>query len=68
LEALVPETETGADEEIDDLGIKDTVIRELARALQPRQGGKIVARLRPKLEGSNPHRTGRSENAQNLGS
>jgi hypothetical protein len=33
----VPETET--DEEIDNLGIEDEVIRELARALQPRRGG-----------------------------
>ena len=32
---LEPETET--DEEIDDLGIEDAVIRELARSLQPRQ-------------------------------
>jgi hypothetical protein len=31
----VPETE--AEEEIDDLGIEDAVIRELARSLQPRQ-------------------------------
>jgi hypothetical protein len=34
----VSELETEADEEIDDLGIEDAVIRELARALQPRQG------------------------------
>ncbi len=33
--ASAPETE--ADEEIDDLGIEDAVIRELARSLQPRQ-------------------------------
>ena len=33
--ATAPETE--ADEEIDDLGIEDAVIRELARSLQPRQ-------------------------------
>jgi hypothetical protein len=33
---LVPGTE--ADEEIDDLGIEDAVIRELARSLQPRRG------------------------------
>jgi len=36
--APVPEPETEANEEIDDLGIEDAVIRELARALQPRQG------------------------------
>ncbi|QRM33216.1 hypothetical protein [Microvirga sp. VF16] len=35
--ALVSTTETKADEEIDDLGIEDVVIRELARSLQPRQ-------------------------------
>ena len=35
--ASAPETE--AEEEIDDLGIEDAVIRELARALQPRRGG-----------------------------
>jgi len=29
--------ETEAEEEIDDLGIEDAVIRELARSLQPRQ-------------------------------
>ena len=34
----VSELETEADEEINDLGIEDAVIRELARALQPRQG------------------------------
>jgi two-component sensor histidine kinase len=28
----------------------------------------LLALLRPKLEGSNPHRTGRSENSRNLGS
>lgn len=33
--ASAPETE--ADEEIDDLGIEDAVVRELARSLQPRQ-------------------------------
>jgi hypothetical protein len=33
--ASAPQTE--ADEEIDDLGIEDAVIRELARSLQPRQ-------------------------------
>lgn len=33
--ASAPETE--ADEEIDDLGIEDAVIRDLARSLQPRQ-------------------------------
>jgi CYTH domain-containing protein len=36
--APVPVPEHEADEEIDDLGIEDAVIRELARALQPRQG------------------------------
>jgi len=38
-DAPVPEPETEADEEIDDLGIEDAVIRELARSLQPRRGG-----------------------------
>jgi hypothetical protein len=33
----VPEPEPEADEEIDELGIEDAVIRELARSLQPRQ-------------------------------
>jgi CYTH domain-containing protein len=33
----VPVPETEADEEIDDLGIEDAVIRELARSLQPRR-------------------------------
>jgi CYTH domain-containing protein len=37
--APVPELETEAQEEIDELGIEDDVIRELARALQPRRGG-----------------------------
>ncbi len=37
LNAPVPKPETEADEEIDDLGIEDAVIRELARALQPRR-------------------------------
>jgi hypothetical protein len=35
--APVPDLETEVDEGIDDLGIEDAVIRELARALQPRQ-------------------------------
>jgi len=35
--APVPPLEAEADEEIDDLGIEDAVIRELARALQPRR-------------------------------
>jgi hypothetical protein len=39
LAAPVPAPETEADEEIDDLGLEDAVIRELARALQPRRGG-----------------------------
>jgi hypothetical protein len=30
--------------------------------------GQFIARLRPKLEGSNPHQTGRSQRAENLGS
>ena len=34
----VPKPETEADEEIDDLGIEDAAIRELARSLQPRRG------------------------------
>jgi hypothetical protein len=34
----VPAPETEADKEVDDLGIEDAVIRELARALQPRRG------------------------------
>jgi hypothetical protein len=34
----VPAPETEADEEIDDFGIEDAVIRELARALQPQRG------------------------------
>lgn len=38
-DALGPMPETEADEEIDDLGIEDTVIRQLARALQPRGRG-----------------------------
>jgi CYTH domain-containing protein len=37
-DAPVPAPETEADEELDDLGIEDAVIRELARALQPRRG------------------------------
>ena len=37
--APVPPLEAEADEEIDDLGIEDAVIRELARALKPRRGG-----------------------------
>ncbi len=37
--APVPAPEAVADEEIDDLGIEDAVIRELARALKPRRGG-----------------------------
>ncbi|PVE22976.1 hypothetical protein DC522_18515 [Microvirga sp. KLBC 81] len=37
-DALAPEPETEADQEADDLGIEDTVIRELARSLQPRRG------------------------------
>ena len=36
--APVPAPETGAGEAIDDLGIEDEVIRELARSLQPRRG------------------------------
>jgi CYTH domain-containing protein len=36
-EPPVPPPEVEADEEIDDLGIEDAVIRELARSLQPRQ-------------------------------
>jgi hypothetical protein len=39
----VPAPETETDQEINDLGIEDAVIRELARALQPRRGGQIVA-------------------------
>jgi hypothetical protein len=35
----VPGLETEAEDDIDDLGIDDAVIRELARSLQPRQGG-----------------------------
>jgi CYTH domain-containing protein len=38
-DAPVPAPETEADEEIDDLGIEDAVIRELARALQPPRRG-----------------------------
>jgi hypothetical protein len=38
-DALGPMPETEADQEVDDLGIKDAVIRELARALQPRGRG-----------------------------
>jgi CYTH domain-containing protein len=34
---FMPEAETGSDEGINDLGIEDAVIRELARSLQPRQ-------------------------------
>jgi hypothetical protein len=37
--APMPASETETDEEIDDLGIEDAVIRELARSLQPRRGG-----------------------------
>ena len=29
---------------------------------------RLLARLKPKLDGRNPHRTGRSESAANLGS
>jgi hypothetical protein len=36
--ASVPELEPAVDEEIDELGIEDEVIRELARSLQPRRG------------------------------
>jgi hypothetical protein len=36
-EPPVPPAEVETDEEIDDLGIEDAVIRELARSLQPRQ-------------------------------
>jgi hypothetical protein len=32
----------------------------------PRTEGLLLARLIPKLEGSNPHQTGRSEKAGNL--
>jgi CYTH domain-containing protein len=35
----VPAPESEADEETSDLGFEDAVIRELARALQPRRGG-----------------------------
>jgi hypothetical protein len=38
-DAPVTAPEPEADEEIDDLGIEDAVIRELARSLQPRRGG-----------------------------
>jgi CYTH domain-containing protein len=38
-EAPVPEPEPTVDEEIDELGIEDEVIRELARSLQPRRSG-----------------------------
>jgi CYTH domain-containing protein len=38
-DALGPMPETEADQEVDDLGIEDAVIRELARALQPRGRG-----------------------------
>jgi hypothetical protein len=38
-DAPVPAPEAGADKEVDDLGIEDAVIRELARALQPRRHG-----------------------------
>jgi hypothetical protein len=38
-DASVPAPETEADQEVDDLGIEDAIIRELARALQPRRGG-----------------------------
>jgi CYTH domain-containing protein len=37
--APVPELEPEVDEEIDELGIEDEVIRELARSLQPRRSG-----------------------------
>jgi hypothetical protein len=37
LKAPVSEPEPEVDEEIDDLHIEDSVIRELARSLQPRQ-------------------------------
>jgi hypothetical protein len=37
-DAPVPVPQAEANEEIDDLGIEDAVIRELARALRPRQG------------------------------
>jgi hypothetical protein len=39
LAAPVRAPDAEPDEEIDDLGIEDAVIRELARALQPRRGG-----------------------------
>jgi hypothetical protein len=35
----VPAPGTEADKEVDDLGIEDAVIRELARALQPQGRG-----------------------------
>jgi CYTH domain-containing protein len=38
-DALGPMPETEADQEVDDLGIEDAVIRELARALQPQGRG-----------------------------
>jgi hypothetical protein len=38
-DALGPMPETETDQEVDDLGIEDAVIRELARALQPRGRG-----------------------------
>jgi hypothetical protein len=42
------------------------MLDRLAR-MRPAQG-VVSARLGPKLEGSNPHRTGRSERTGNLGS
>ena len=39
----------------------------IGRAMRCRSKCLLVARLRPKLKGSNPHRTGRSENTRNLG-
>lgn len=35
--AIAPGPETDPDEKIDDLGIEDAVIRELARSLQPQR-------------------------------
>ena len=37
--APIPEPEPEVDEEVDELGIEDEVIRELARSLQPRRSG-----------------------------
>jgi uncharacterized small protein (DUF1192 family) len=58
LKALVEALRPAAETWVGAVGMRLGILRE----------GLLMAHLRPKLEGSNPHRTGRSENARNLGS